>query len=177
MAFLHYQFEAIHPFKDGNGRTGRILNVLYLCFKDLLDEPILYLSKYINTYKKQYYDSLLNVSENEDWENWLLYILDAIRYTAGFTLKKVKAMESLFEQTRNSIQEKAPKVYSYELLEVLFSQVYCKYDFLLQRKIASRNTASDYLNQLTDIGILKKEKVGNAFVFKNIALYDLFSEE
>jgi Fic family protein len=176
MAFLHYQFEAIHPFKDGNGRTGRILNVLYLCFNNLLDEPILYLSKYINTYKRQYYDALLDVSENDNWENWLLYMLDAIKHTAEFTLKKVKAIENLFEKTRKTIQEKATKVYSYELLEVLFSQVYCKYDFLIQRNIASRNTASDYLNELTKIGILEKEKVGNTFVFKNIALYELFSE-
>jgi len=178
MALLHYQFEAIHPFKDGNGRTGRILNVLYLCHQELLDKPVLYLSKYINTYKDKYYKLLLKVTENEEWEKWLLYMLEAVEATARHTLIKVKAIEAQFEQTRKKIQEKASaKVYSYELVEVLFTQIYCKYDFLVERGIASRNTASDYLNELVDIGILEKEKLGNVFIYKNIALYDLFSQE
>jgi len=177
MAFLHYQFESIHPFFDANGRTGRILNVLYLVEQNLLDEPILYLSKYINAYKNDYYQLLRGVTEEEDWEAWLLYILNAVKATADATLKKVKAIEALFEKTRIQIQESLPKVYSYELLEVLFTQVYCKYEFLIKRKIASRNTASSYLNQLVDMGILKKEKVGTELIFKNVALYELFSQE
>ncbi|MCJ7766716.1 MAG: Fic family protein [Thiovulaceae bacterium] len=177
MAFLHYQFEAIHPFKDGNGRTGRVLNMLYLAEQNLLNEPVLYLSKYINAYKTQYYTLLREVTEEQAWEAWLLYILEAIRATAQYTLKKVKAIETLFEQTRQQIQEKAPNVYSYELLEVLFTQVYCKYEFLIQRKIASRNTASNYFNQLVDLGLLEKEKVGTELIFKNVALYELFRHE
>lgn len=176
MALLHYQFEAIHPFKDGNGRTGRILNVLYLTEQNLLNEPVLYLSRYINAYKTQYYALLREVTEEQAWEAWLLYILEAVHATAQYTLKKVKAIEALFEQTRQLIKEKAPKVYSYELLEVLFTQVYCKYEFLIQRKIASRNTASTYFNQLVDLGILEKEKVGTELIFKNIALYELFCD-
>ena len=105
-------------------------------------------------------------------------MLDAVEATANHTLKKVKAIEEQFEKTRIDIQQKASgKIYSYELIEVLFTQVYCKYEFLVQRGIASRNTASDYLNELVDIGILEKEKVGTGFIFKNIALYDLFSRE
>ena len=177
MAFLHYQFEAIHPFKYGNGRVGRVLNVLYLAHEKLLDEPILYLSKYINAYKNDYYRFLRCVTEEGEWEAWLIYMLEAIKATADITLKKVKAIEELFEKTRQQIQDKAPKVYSYELLEVLFTQVYCKYDFLVKREICSRNTASIYLNQLVALGILEKEKVGTEFIFKNVELYELFSQD
>lgn len=177
MALLHYQFEAIHPFKDGNGRTGRVLNVLYLVDQNLLDEPVFYLSKYINAYKNDYYRLLREVTENEAWEAWVLYMLEGVHATAELTLKKVKAIESLFEKVRQELQEKVPKVYSYELLEVLFTQVYCKYDFLVQRGIASRNTASSYLNKLVELGILEKEKVGTELIFKNVALYELFSHE
>ncbi len=174
MAMLHYQFEAIHPFKDGNGRAGRVLNVLYLCFHNLLDDPVLYISKYINIYKEKYYNLLLGVTEKQEWENWLLFMLEAVRATANHTLKKVKTIERLFDETRRTIEEKAKRIYKYELVELLFTQVYCKYDFLVERKIGNRNTASDYLNQLADMGILEKEKMGTEFIFKNKALYELF---
>jgi Fic family protein len=174
MALLHYQFEAIHPFKDGNGRTGRVLNVLYLSFQGLLDEPVLYLSNYINTYKNKYYKLLRKVTETGDWCPWVLYMLKAVEETAKHTLEKVLELLDLFESTKEKIQKETPKIYSYELLEVLFTQVYCKYEFLIKRNIASRNTASNYLNTLVEAGILEKEKEGNEFIFRNILLYNLF---
>ncbi len=175
MAFLHYQFEAIHPFKDGNGRTGRVLNVIYLLNQNLINEPVLYISKYINAYKIQYYNNLKGVTENALWEDWVLYMLKAVEETAKYTLDKVETLIKLFDRTKRILKDKLPEIYSYELLEVLFTQVYCKYTFLVERGIASRNTASKYLNAICDIGILEKEKVGNEFIFKNKELYKLFS--
>jgi len=176
MAVLHYQFEAIHPFKDGNGRAGRILNVLFLSVNKLLDEPVLYLSRYINEFRSEYYRLLLNVTENQDWQSWIVYMLKAVENTAKYTLDKVLAIIKLMEHTKNKIQKEAHDIYTFELVELLFMQVYAKYAFLEERKIASRNTASKYLNKLVEIGILEKEKIGNEFIFKNIALYDLFRD-
>jgi len=174
MAILHYQFEAIHPFKDGNGRTGRVINVLLLSAYDLLDDPVLYLSKYINEHKNDYYRLLLGVTENNNWEEWLLFMLKAVEETSRYTLDKVFTIIGLFNDTKEKIQEEAPEIYSFELLETLFTQVYCKYAFLVDKGIASRNTASRYLNRLVDIGILEREKVGNEFIFKNKGLYEVF---
>ncbi len=176
MAILHYQFEAIHPFSDGNGRTGRVLNVLYLTMQNLLDEPILYHSKYINTYKKEYYRLLIGVTEDQKWEEWILYMLKAIEHTANSTLQKVVNIINLFEQVKQKIKGKLPNIYSFELVEILFTQIYTKYAILEKNKIASRNTASKYLNQLVDIGILEKEKVGTEYIYKNIELFELFKE-
>ena len=177
MAILHYQFEAIHPFKDGNGRTGRVINVLLLSAYDLLEDPVLYLSKYINEYKNDYYRLLLGVTEKNNWEEWILFILKAVEETAKYTLDKISSIIGLFNETKVKIQSEAPKIYSFELLETLFTQVYCKYAFLVEQGIASsRNTASKYLNRLVEIGILEKEKVGNEFIFKNKGLYELFKK-
>ncbi|MHA1146601.1 MAG: Fic family protein [Candidatus Helarchaeota archaeon] len=159
MAILHYQFEAIHPFKDGNGRTGRVINVLLLSVYGLLDDPVLYLSKYINEHKNDYYRLLMGVTESNNWEEWILFILKAVEKTSKYTLGKVFT-----------------EIYSFELLETLFTQVYCKYSFLVEKGIASRNTASKYLNRLVEIGILKKEKVGNEFIFKNKGLYEILKK-
>ncbi|MFO7891458.1 MAG: Fic family protein [bacterium] len=177
LAVLHYQFEAIHPFRDGNGRAGRVLNVLYLTAQHLIDEPVLYLSKYINEYKTKYYKHLQNVTEKGDWETWIIYMLKAVEETAGYTLDKVLAIISLFDDVKEKVQRSASDIYSYELIEVIFTQVYSKYAFLEERKIASRNTASKYLNRLVDLGILEKEKIRNEFIFKNVALYDLFKND
>ncbi len=176
MTILHYQFEAIHPFKDGNGRTGRVLNVLYLCAQDLLEEPVLYLSKYINTYKAGYYTGLKGVTNDGAWETWILYMLKAVEETARITLDKVLRIIALFNDSKTWMQREAPGVYSHELLEVLFTQVYCKYAILEQKGIASRNTASKYLNLLTDKGFLSKDQVGNELIFRNKQLYDLLAE-
>ncbi|MDY6960006.1 MAG: Fic/DOC family N-terminal domain-containing protein, partial [Halobacteriota archaeon] len=173
MAILHYQFEAIHPFKDGNGRTGRVINVLFLSAFDLLDDPVLYLSKYINEHKNEYYRLLLSVTENNSWEEWILFMLKGIEETSRYTLDKVLTIIELFNYTKEKMQNEAPDIYSFELLEALFTQVYCKYAILVEKEIASRNTASKYLNKLVEIGILEKEKVGNEFIFKNKGLYEI----
>ncbi len=173
LAILHYQFESIHPFKDGNGRTGRVMNVLLLSAYNLLDDPILYLSKYINEYKNDYYRLLREVTEKNQWQNWILFLLKAIEETSKYTLQKVLSIIDLFNQTKKKIQNQLPEIYSFELLEILFIQVYSKYAFLIEKGIASRNTASKYLNKLTEAGILDKEKIGNEYIFKNIGLYKI----
>lgn len=176
MAILHYQFEAIHPFCDGNGRTGRILNVLFLSKLKLLDYPILYLSKYINTYKNDYYRLLREVTMSGNWIDWMVYMLRAIKETAAYTLKKVNAIYDLFQQTLEKVQKEASDVYSYELVSLLFEQPYCKIAFLVDRKIASRNTASKYLGTLEKIGILKKEQSGSESLYVNQKLYELLQQ-
>ncbi len=177
LAVIHYQFESIHPFLDGNGRTGRIINILYLVFSGLLELPILYLSKYIIENKGEYYKLLRRVTEHADWEPWILYMLNAVEDTALFTRERIFAIRDLMEKTRLVAKEKLPgRVYSKELIELLFQQPYCKIAFLVDKGIASRNIASNYLNELTKISILKKEKIGNEFVFLNIPLYELLTK-
>jgi Fic family protein len=167
MAIMHYQFETIHPFSDGNGRTGRILNVLYLTYKSLLELPVLYISKYILEYKSQYYHLLRQVTEKNEWEPWILYILEAVNQTSIFSLRKINEIYKLFLETAKEVKTKAPEVYSHELLEVLFSQPYCKIKMLVDNGIASRNTASKYLNKLQEIGILEFSKEGPEALYLN----------
>ena len=174
MAVLHYQFEAVHPFKDGNGRTGRVLNVLLLSAYGLLDDPVLYLSKYINRNKNEYYRLLREVTENGNLKEWILFMLKAVEDTSKDTLYKVREISRLFEETKEKIRKEAPKIYSFELVETLFTQVYCKYSFLTEKGIvSSRNTASKYLKELERLGILESEKVGRELIFKNRKLYEL----
>jgi len=176
MAILHYQFEAIHPFSDGNGRTGRVLNVLYLSKLNLLDSPILYLSKYINTYKNDYYRLLREVTFSGNWTEWIIYMLKSIKETAVYSLKKVNAIYDLFQATIQKVQNDAPNVYSYELISLLFEQPYCKIAFLVDKGIASRNTASKYLGALEKIGVLKKEQSGSESLYVNQKLYKLLQQ-
>lgn len=176
MAILHYQFEAIHPFSDGNGRTGRILNVLFLSLENLLDLPVLYLSKYILRNKNDYYRLLREVTENNNWENWILYMLEAVRDSSVFTLEKVNAIFNNYNSVIEKVKAEAADVYSHELIDVIFSQPYCKISILEERKIASRNTASKYLKKLEEIGILSSETVGREVLYKNTALYDILSQ-
>ena len=177
MALIHYQFEAIHPFYDGNGRTGRIINILFLVFNGLLDLPVLYLSKYIIENKSEYYRRLRAVTEKSAWEPWILYMLDAVEQTADFTRQRILAIRDLMEETMELAKEKLPsRVYSKELIELLFRQPYCKIAFLVDSGIASRNIASSYLNELVKINILRKEKIGREFIYLNVALYDLLSK-
>ena len=176
MALLHYQFESIHPFSDGNGRTGRVLNVLFISHLNLLDQPILYLSKFINENKNEYYRLLREVTEQGSWTRWLLYILEAVTQTSHYTLEKVNAIYNLFQQTIDQVKEKAPKIYNYELIEMLFHQPYCKIAYLVDAGIASRNTASKYLTELEEMGILEKEQVGNESLYLNTKLFKLLSE-
>lgn len=133
LAVMHYQFEAIHPFPDGNGRTGRILNILYLVDKGLSDTPILYLSRYSIANKNQYYKNLRAVTEKQDWEAWILYMLQGVEETASYTLQKINAINSLMQETIALAKEKLPtRVYSKELIELLFEQPYCKVKFLVE---------------------------------------------
>ena len=178
LAVIHYQFESIHPFSDGNGRTGRIINILYLVFRGLLELPVLYLSKYIIENKCEYYRLLRRVTEYADWEPWTLYMLNAVEDTALFTRERILAIRDLMEKTRLVAKEKLPgRVYSKELIDLLFRQPYCKIAFLVDEGIASRNIASNYLNELTKIRILKREKIGNEFVYLNIPLYELLTKQ
>jgi Fic family protein len=175
MTLLHYQFEAIHPFTDGNGRTGRILNVLFLCKEKLVDLPVIYLSKYILEHKNDYYKFLREVTENGSWENWILFMLDAVKETAVFTLEKVNAIYDSFAAAVEEVKTKVPEIYSHELVEVIFKQPYCKIAILEEEEIASRNTASKYLRKLEEIGILASEVVGRETLYKNLSLYKILS--
>jgi Fic family protein len=177
MSMLHYQFEAIHPFSDGNGRTGRILNVLYLCKEKLIDLPVIYLSKFILDNKNDYYKFLREVTENKKWENWILFMLDGVNETAKLTLQKVNAIYEEYLSVIGKVRTEAPDIYTHELIEVIFNQPYCKIAILEEKKIASRNTASKYLRRLEELGILASEIVGRETLYKNILLFNILSSK
>jgi Fic family protein len=176
LALIHYQFEAIHPFADGNGRTGRIINILYLVFKGLLDLPVLYLSKYIIEHRTDYYRLLRGVTYSGEWEAWILYILDAVEQTALFTRERVVQIRFLMDETLKLAKERLPShVYSKELIELLFHQPYIKGEALVQAAIAERKTAAVYLKELEKAGIVRGQKIGRENLYLNIRLYDLLS--
>ena len=170
MAVMHYQFEAIHPFPDGNGRTGRILNILYLIDKKLLDLPILYLSRYIISNKASYYNGLQQVTESNAWEPWILYMLQGIEQTAITTRKQILNIHDLIQETAKKVRSELPRIYSKDLIEILFTSPYCKIKFLEERGIAKRQTASVYLKELERIGVLRGFKMGRDVYYVN----DLF---
>lgn len=171
MAVMHYQFEAIHPFEDGNGRTGRILNLLYLVEQQLLDIPVLFLSRYIIANRAEYYEGLRGVTERQDWETWILYMLRAVESTAQQTYDQVTRIRELMEQTRTEVQTLAPGIYSKDLIEVIFKQPYTKIQFLVDAGIAKRQTASTYLQALANLGILRPSKQGREMYYINDALF------
>jgi len=173
LAVLHYQFEAIHPFTDGNGRTGRIINILFLVEKELLKTPILFLSHYILRTKSAYYEGLRNVTEKGSWESWISYMLTAIETTALETQNKILAILAAMENTKKIIQEKAPKIYSKDLLEVIFQNVYCKISFLEKSEIAKRQTAANYLQTLESLGLLGVIKIGKENYYINKKLFKI----
>jgi Fic family protein len=175
LAVIHYQFESIHPFSDGNGRTGRIINILYLVQQGILDLPVLYLSQYIIQNKNEYYRLLRQVTEKQQWEPWILYMLDAIESTAKYTSNKVNEIKELMDQTIESVKVKLPSVYSKELIELIFQQPYTKVKFLVDAGLAERKTAAKYLKELESIGILISKKIGAEKLYLNIRLYDLLS--
>jgi Fic family protein len=176
MAVIHYQFEAIHPFTDGNGRTGRILNILYLVYKGLLELPVLYLSRYIIENRTDYYRTLRGVTEKGAWEPWILYMLRAVEETARQTSKMILDIRSLLEETLSYSKENLPaRVYSKELIELLFRQPYTKAKFLVDEGIAERKTAASYLKAFEKIGILESQKVGKENLYLNKKLYKLLS--
>jgi len=164
-AVQHYQFEAIHPFVDGNGRTGRIVNVLYLVDQGLLDKPILYLSRYIIGHKADYYRLLLEVTTDGAWEPWILYLLEGIEDTCLWTTDKIRSIRELMRHTAQFIQQELPKIYSWELVELLFTQPYCRIANVVNAKLAQRQTASVYLKELAKIGILNEVKSGRESLF------------
>lgn len=167
MAIAHYQFEAIHPFTDGNGRTGRILNILYLIELELLEIPVLYLSRFIIQHKADYYRLLLGVTQKGDWEPWILYMLKAVEETAGWTCSKIDLIIKLMDETRDYIKTTTPQFYSYELSELLFTQPYCRIKNLVDAGIAKRQTAAVYLKQLAKVGVLNETKVGRENIYIN----------
>jgi len=167
MALMHYQFEAIHPFSDGNGRTGRILLLLYLKLEKLLDTPAIYLSEYIIKNKADYYTKLRMVTENNDWEGWILYILEMVEYTAKKGLERLRNVTSLMEQMATEIKETLPKVYTKELIEILFRLPYTKRQFLIDAKLGTPKTVGNYLMELEKSGFLISEKVGKEKLYLN----------
>lgn len=177
MAVSHYQFEAIHPFTDGNGRTGRVINLLFLIEQGLLEIPILYLSRYIIQNKSDYYKYLLEVTMKEQWEQWILFILDAVEKTAIWTRDKIVAIRDLMEHTANYVRESIPSIYSRELVEQTFMQPYCRIANLVDANIAKRQTASVYLKQLSEIGVLKEVKVGREKLFIHPKLMRLLTHD
>lgn len=174
MAVMHYQFEAIHPFDDGNGRTGRLLNILYLMEKKMLRHPVLYLSDAIISQKKTYYRLLREVTEKGAWEPWILFMLNAVKKTSRETMQRIREILELLEETVELAKERLPgRVYSKELIELLFEQPYCKVKHLVDRGIAKRQTAAEYLRELEKAGILKSKQVGRENLFLNVRLYTL----
>ena len=173
MAIIHHQFESIHPFYDGNGRTGRIINILYLIKNDLLTLPILYLSRYIIKYKSEYYRLLQYTRDSHDWEPWIIYILDAIIDTSQNTIHVIKQMSSAMQKYKLIIRTETPKIYSQDLLNNLFRYPYTKIEYIMNDLNISRNTAIRYLDQLEKLDLIQKKKIGRENFFINKALLDL----
>jgi Fic family protein len=177
MAVQHYQFEAIHPFADGNGRTGRILNILFLVEHGLLDSPILYLSRFIISNKAAYYLLLKDVTHEQKWEPWIKFILEGVEETCVWTTEKIKAIRELMVHTAQYVHKSLPKIYSWELVELLFKQPYCRIGNLVDADIAKRQTASVYLKQLCDLGVLKEIKSGRENIFVHPKYIELLTGE
>lgn len=175
LAVSHYQFEAIHPFRDGNGRAGRILSLLLLIQKNLLDLPILYLSAYIIENKDDYYYLLNNVTTLGRWREWILYMLKAVEETSIYTIKRVTEIDNLFNRTCDLVRKKLPHI-SKETFEKIFEQPYISPKKLIGYDIKSLNTAKKYMGQMEAIGILTSQKIGKEIVYLNIDLFNLLSE-
>lgn len=175
MALIHYQFEAIHPFADGNGRTGRIINALYLVQQELLSQPVLYLSSYIIKYKTEYYQLLRGVTEKDNWHDWIMYILTALIETTQLTTKKLRAMLALKDEFEKQMKEVLGSSFSYELLQLMFTLPYLKIKLLEKRAIAHRQTASTWLKKLTDAAIVRPQKIGRTTYYINYKLMELLT--
>jgi Fic family protein len=176
MIIGHFQFEAIHPFRDGNGRTGRIFNIHYLTQKGLLDMPILLLSRYIIDNKEEYYRRLSAVSQQGDWKNWILYMLDAVRITSTLTYNKINdilaAKDAILEAIENDTQITRPG----QMIEMIFTQPYTKVKHFTDKGIYAENTARDYLNRLSEMGVLEKRTIQGHHYYLNLELYRILSE-
>lgn len=182
MAIIHHQFESIHPFYDGNGRTRRIINILYLCLKNLLDNPILYLSRYIIQTKSDYYRLLSQINKADDaylqtsWEEWVLYVLKGVTETATETIELIKGIRQLMRAYKLAIQERHPKIYSKDLLENLFKHPYTKIEYLQADLNISYATARNYLNKLCEDQFVEKHPIGKHNYYLNPPLWNLFTE-
>lgn len=176
MAIIHYQFESIHPFYDGNGRTGRILNIIYLVLNKLIDSPILYLSKYINTNKQEYYRLFNETREKNNFEDWIIYILKGVEITSIQTIELIKKIQNEMLLYENEFKAKLPKIYSKKLLESLFYEVYTKTSYVQDYCKVTRLTAASYLKQLEENNLLQSEKIGRDRIYKNTRLIKILSE-
>jgi Fic family protein len=177
MAVGHYQFEAIHPFTDGNGRTGRVLNLLFLVERGLLALPILYLSRGIIATKSDYYRLLLRVTTHDEWEAWTKYMIGLVHETARWTTAKVRSIRALMDATTEHVKAKAPKLHSHELVELVFTQPYCRISNVVATGLAQRQTAAEYLKELAEIDVLRELKVGREKLFVNPRLMKLLTSE
>jgi len=175
MAITHHQFESIHPFYDGNGRTGRILNLLMLQRDGLLDLPVLYLSRYITTTKPDYYRLLQTVRDEERWAEWCLYLLRGVAVTSRSAITLIKAFRDLMQKTKHDLRERLPKLYSQDLLNNLYRYPYTKIEFIENELGVSRITATKYLNQLAQAGLVRKQKLGKTNFYINEPLFALLS--
>lgn len=175
LAISHYQFEAIHPFRDGNGRTGRILSILIMIQKQLLEVPILYLSAYIIRQKEDYYFLLNKVTSTDSWEKWIIYTLKAVEETSIYTIAKIEEIDRLFINTHNLIIKKLPHIRK-ETVEKIFEQPYISPKRLIDNNVKSLNTAKKYLRQMAELGIVVPKKIGKEVIFLNIDLYNLLSD-
>ncbi|PZQ89068.1 MAG: addiction module protein [Leifsonia xyli] len=176
MAVAHYQFEAIHPFEDGNGRTGRVLNVLLLVAAGLLSQPILYLSRYIIENKSAYYELLLRVTRDGDWQSWILYMLEGVRQTAEATIRKIDAIKQLEDEVTADLRAQFGTVNA-DLLAVLFEQPYARIATVMARTGVSRPTATNWLNALAESGALVKLSLGRERLFVNTRFMELLTRD
>lgn len=176
LAILHYQFESIHPFYDGNGRTGRILNILFLILNDLIEVPILYLSSYIIENKPEYYRLLNHTNKTGQWEEWIMFMLKAIEVTSIDTISKISNINKQLESTILTVQERAPKIYRKELIERLFEQPYSKIEFVVNKLGVERKAASRYLKELERIGVVESQKVGRENLYINRNLIEILKK-
>lgn len=177
LAVQHYQFEAIHPFVDGNGRAGRILNVLYLVQKGLLRSPILYLSRYILRERATYYRLLQEVTRDKAWEAWVLWFVQGIRWTAEVTQRQIEDLRALQEHVDDELRTRAPDLRDPDLLRVIFTQPYCRIQDVVEAGVAKRQTASVYLQKLVAVGILEAQTVGRQKLFLNRRMLDLLTSD
>lgn len=175
LAIIHHQFESIHPFYDGNGRTGRIINILYLIKEELLHIPILYLSIYINQNKTTYHTLLQKVRTDNDWNSWVLYMLTSIEETSKQTIQQIHGIKAIMLSHKQKIRHEKPKIYSQDLLNNIFRHPYTKIEFIMEDLNVKRITATRYLNELSEIGVLHKEKLGRDNYYINIDLYNFLS--
>ena len=175
LAVMHYQFEAIHPFTDGNGRTGRIVNILYLVEKGLLEWPVMYLSQYILRHRAAYYSGLRGITERQEWEPWIMFMLKAVEETAQQTLAKVNRIIELMDETANKTRTEIPKIYSRDLIEMIFKNPYCKIRFLEEAGLGNRQTVSLYLRKLSEIQILRPLRIGREMYYINDQLVNVLS--